>query len=846
VETEIDRTGRFSLELRSGTYTVAVASSGFARAVQDGLEVKPGVRVEVKIRLSILVAREVVEVTPDGDLGTSAGENKSALVFEGDRLAELSDDSGMMQQQLLALAGGNPMGTPEVIVDGFSGAKIPPKSSIRQIRINQNPYSAQYPSYGRQRIEISTKPGSDAWHGGIFSYGNDAPFNARSPFEAEALPYYSYYVEGHVSGPVKGKTSIFASVNDHRRQLNVLVNAVDPVTLGTLSESVPQPNPSQNGSGRVDRQLSEKNTLTIRYEYDNTSQQNAGVGLLVLPSEGYATGTATQTLQVGETFVATPKLVLESRFQYLRTRMQENSGVSGPTLVVGGAFNGGGSSVGTQHDNRDQYALEELVGWELGKHYLHTGVKYDLLRDANESTSNYNGTYLFATLAGYQAVTPTQLSVTAGQANAEVATGWLGAFAEDEWKARKGLTLNYGLRLESQTAIPDHADWAPRAGLAWAVGQKARKQPLAVIRAGGGLFYSRFDVGNLLTSVRQDGVSQESFVVANPTWYPAIPTVTQLEWGSGAVTPTTYSVTPRLKSQMNVWAETSVERGLGRWGNVTLSYLLENGDHQYLSRNVNAPLTGTFPLGTSTPVYQFAADGTMRSGAVTVNTSVRPKPWLSAWAYYTVEKTRGDAGGAGVFPSDEYNLKADFGRVNYDARNWLYGGATLKLPEQVEAIFFLNTRSGMPFNITTGTDLNGDSIYNDRPTFATDLTRASVVKTAWGTFDTAPIAGQKTIPFDAGHGPGSATLMIRLTKTVDVGPRKMVAGEAGKPGRKGDAPFALRFGIEGDNVLNQVNPAAPIGVLNSPLFGKSIALVNGAYSNGSANRVLLLSTSFEW
>jgi len=844
--TAIDALGRFSVELQSGEYTVAVSASGFARAEQGGLALGAGRNLQVRFRLAVLAAAEVVEVTPEGGDGTGAGDNRSALVFEGDRLAALSDDRVTMQQQLLALAGANPMETPDVIVDGFSGGKIPPKSTIRQIRINQNPYAAQYASYGARRIEVATKPGSDQWHGGIFMYGNDSALNSLSPYAAHGLPYWSYYVEGHVSGPVNGKTSLFASLNDHQRQLNALVHAVDPVTLGVLSESVSQPNPARNGSVRVDRQLSEKNTLTARYEFDWTSQKNAGVGLLVLPSEGYTTRTTTQTLQIGETAVLSPKLVLESRFQYVRMRLQQVAVGGGPTLIVGGAFNGGGSSVGTQHDDRDRYGLEELVGWELGKHYLHTGVKYDLLRDANESTANYNGTYTFATLAGYQAGTPTQLTVTSGQASAEVMTGWLGAFAEDEWRVRKGLTLNYGLRLESQTAIPDHADWAPRAGFAWAVGQRSKQPPLAVIRGGGGLFYDRFEVGNLLTTVRQNGVLQQSFVVANPSGYPALPTVWELEMGAGAVKPTTYSVSPSLKTQMEEWAGLSVDHGFGRWGNLSVSYLLEDGIHQYLSRNVNAPLAGMFPLGTSTPAYEFAADGTLRSQGVTVNAQVRPKPWVSAWAFYTLGKTRGDAGGAGVFPSDEYNLKADFGRVDYDARHRLFAGATLKLPRQVNALFYLKAGSGSPFNITTGTDLNGDSQYNDRPTFATDLTRASVVRTPWGTFDTAPIAGQKTIPFDAGHGPGFGMLMVRASKDIAVGPRKQVAGEAGKSPTRGDAPFLLRFSVEGDNVLNQVSPGAPIGVLNSPLFGRSIALLDGSYSNGGANRVWLLSTAFEW
>jgi len=160
-------------------------------------------------------------------------------------------------------------------------------------------------------------------------------------------------------------------------------------------------------------------------------------------------------------------------------------------------------------------------------------------------------------------------------------------------------------------------------------------------------------------------------------------------------------------------------------------------------------------------------------------------------------------------------------------------------------VSFLRIQSGTPFNITVGQDLNGDSIFNDRPAFATDLSRPSVVATRYGTFDTNPTTGQTIIPINYGTGPALFMVTFNLNKSIEFGPiakppagtpaPKLVAGQ--KP--HVDRRFSLDVGIEAQNIFNQVNAAPPIGTLNSPLFGKSIALAN---QSASANRIIEFST----
>jgi hypothetical protein len=180
----------------------------------------------------------------------------------------------------------------------------------------------------------------------------------------------------------------------------------------------------------------------------------------------------------------------------------------------------------------------------------------------------------------------------------------------------------------------------------------------------------------------------------------------------------------------------------------------------------------------------------------------------------------------------------------------------VKLPYGFGASLFGSIQTGSPFNITTGTDLNGDTIYNDRPAFATNPTANSLIyKTRFGTFDANPQPGEAVIPFDYGNSPSFYFLVAHLDRAFKIGPRPVAPAPApGAPAAKGptpkpDRPYSLTFAVEANNVFNHVNPGTPVGVLSSPLFGKSISL-NSPFSLGgfstSANRTVTLHCNFSF
>jgi hypothetical protein len=292
----------------------------------------------------------------------------------------------------------------------------------------------------------------------------------------------------------------------------------------------------------------------------------------------------------------------------------------------------------------------------------------------------------------------------------------------------------------------------------------------------------------------------------------------------------------------------TAERAIGRIGSITANYLEADGRHQYLAINANAPLpTGVRPLGDEN-IYQFTSEGTGHEQMFFSNLNLMPRRWLSVFAFYVAQRDHSDANGPTSFASNSYNIRQDYGRDDsYIGQDFFMGGA-VNLPHGLAVQPFLSARSGRPFNITTGTDLNTDTIYNDRPAFATDLSRPSVVRTAYGNFDTDPLSSQTIIPYNYGIGPALFWVDLQVNESVHLGPRpalKATSRSAGnKPAAKHERPWTLTFSVEAQNLFNHTNSANPVGVLSSRLFGQSLSIANDFSALTAANRTILLHSSF--
>src|SRR6202171_5252237 len=186
LDTTTNKEGFYEFKgLLPGKYTLKGVVPGFALLTKDSINIKAGQPQQLNLSLSIQVQKEEVQVSDSTTkLGIDSSSNAGSIVLKGQDLEALSADPDELKSELQGWAGpsAGPNGG-EIYIDGFTGGQLPPKASIREIRVNQNPFSAEYDKLGYGRIEILTKPGTDRFHGQLFLTGNAAGFNSRNPFD---------------------------------------------------------------------------------------------------------------------------------------------------------------------------------------------------------------------------------------------------------------------------------------------------------------------------------------------------------------------------------------------------------------------------------------------------------------------------------------------------------------------------------------------------------------------------------------------------------------------------------------------------------------------------------------
>ena len=891
-KTSSDARGSYVVHgLPEGSVTFSATSAGFAPYEMPNVIVRAGETQEFQIELGIAMKHEQVTVQSETGgvrVDVNPENNAGATVLKGEDLEALPDDPDELQQDLLALAGpsAGPNGG-QIYIDGFSGGTLPPKSSIREIRINQNPFSAEYDRPGHGRVDVFTKPGTDKWHGQAMFNENNSVFNSRNPYVHSAVPdYHSEIYNGSVSGALRKNLSIF--LNAERRNITELGVVADIPDVLPQGAAVPSPRRRNNFSGRMDWQLRPGNTLTARYQFESNDQQNLGIGGITLPSRGHSSNETEHTVQISDTQVLSARVINETRFQFIRNQssLTANPAGVGAAINVLGEFNAGGSTVGRSRAALNRYELQNLTSWAVGRHFVKFGGRLRVVQDTSISESNFNGTLTYSSRADYLNGSPSQLSRISGNPRTALTFADVALYAEDDWKLRPNLTLSYGLRFESQSAIADKSDFAPRLGLSWGLGS-GKSAPRTVLRFGYGIFYDRFDEDLVLQAQRLNGVTQTEIVANSPSTSiqcppGALPPVamdaSQCVF-SGTASPTIYRINRNLRSPYTMQGAVSVERQLGGIGSVSLTYLNSRGVHQFILENVNAPLPGqgddTRPLfGTvgAENIYEYNSAADFRQNQLIANLQLRVSKKISLMGYYALGWANSNTGGANSSPSNQYDLRQDYGRASFDVRHRLFLSGSASLAHNIRISPFVLINSGAPFNITTGGD-NGDTFFNERPAFVTSSTLPDDILHG---FDVNPThSAAHPIPINYGNGPASATVNVRLSKTFGFGPetakpgaesdtagaaaeRRRGGGGGGHGGPGGGPPgggfggprgmggmfspssttrrFNLTLTVVARNIFNFWNPGTPIGNLSSARFGESVSLAGGPFSAGTANR----------
>jgi hypothetical protein len=728
--------------LAPGKYTVQASAPGFAPSESKEVDITTA-RQTLDLTLRVTIEEKVT--VAETAVSTEATQNANQTVIGGKDLDALPDDPDELAAALQALAGPSvgPNGG-QIFIDGFTGGNLPSKDSIREIRINQNPFAAEndQPS---ARIDILTRPGTDKFRGGASFNFNDESLNSRNPFavsSSKRTPFQIRQYDMNLSGPIVAKkASFFFNFGRIETDDNELVRATvldDNLNVVDFGQAFVVPRRNMFFSPRFDYAINTNNTLIVRYNYNRFRVENQGIGGFSLPERAYDTVSTNQNIQVTETAILNPTTINETRFQYSFNRNEQLGSSDIPGLEVSGAFSSGDSQVGDSFNERASWELNNFTAKQMGTHAIKFGgrIRHVNIDDTNEG--NFGGTWSFTGGFGLtsieryqltlrlleQGLTPAEVRAAGGGATgfrinvgnpfAGVSQTDYGVFVQDDWRVRPNLTFSFGLRYETQTNAHSKYDFAPRVAVAWSPGAaNSARPPKMVIRFGTGFFYNRFNESNTLQANRLDGVTLIQTQVNEPfdrkkapsLIEQSLPNVSAIysllnQWSPTAVPSlaglpptqkTIWQVDPNLQIP-TVWVVgTQVERQLPRNLTMFVGFYNIHITHVIRARDVNAPLpftlteltpNGIRPDPTKGEVNRYEASGIFNQRQFFIGFNSRFSRMFQLNGNYSLSKSSNDTDGQGsaLFPMNSYDTSGEYGRSSFDIRHRFTIFGTVNLP----------------------------------------------------------------------------------------------------------------------------------------------------------------------
>ena len=794
--------------LRPGRYSIVAAFPGFETAIIAEHRVRAGDnRREVPLQIQKL--DESVSVGRDPQTAASdPNSERFASVLSKEQIDALPDDPDEMERVLTEMAG--PGGT--IRVDGFRGGKLPPKSQIRSIRFASGMFAAENHGGGMTFVDIHTQPGMGPVRASVDFTLRDDSMNARNAFQQEKGPEQTQQASFTMSGTLlKDRTSF--SLTAGGSALYESANIFAATTDGRQSGVVRRPSERINFHGRVDHALTRSHTLRGTYQQNTSDSRNLGVGSFDLPARAFTRNTTESVLRIAESGPLAKAWFGESRLQVRRAGTATAPDVESPTVRVLDAFTAGGAQqAGERRGTEIEWATN--VDYARGRHALRMGALVEGGWYRSDTRSNYLGTYTFASLADYEAGRPSTYTQRVGDPRVEYSHWQAGLFIQDDWRARKNLTLSAGLRQELQTHMDDPLNLAPRAGFTWSPFRHGR----TTVRAGGGVFYDWLEAEVYEQILRVDGFRQQEIVVRDPG-YPD-----PFEAGRSDVLPTSKyvladSIAMPTRNMVNVGLAQQLSPSVG----VNLNLTRIDGSNRLRGRNVNAPMNGERPdpaFGNVTQVESTARmESTQFSAGLNFNLPARR---MFVFANYIFVDQKNDADGPFSLPASSYDLAAEWGPAAGLPRHTFSTIVNTPLFASLRLGLSATARSGIRYSVTTGRDDNGDTVFNDRPS---GVGRNSAVGS--GMWD---VATRLSYAFGIGErrqdGPAGGPTMI----VQRIGPGGGSAGDmlGGLPGG-GAENKRIRFElfVSAQNLFNNVNPIGYSGVMTSPFFGGPTAAMPG-------------------
>jgi len=790
-----DEEGGFQFErLPFGDYVLTVIVKGF-KPSELPIKVEGQRESLVHVQLQIAAAAERVFVSANSVSVPAAGQNIDAVELNRSWLEGLPAKEGdplAVPSLFLDPATGGAMG-PKIVVDGVETSALEvPLTTIRKVYVNKSPYSAEFGRPGRGRIEVLTRKGSRRdYHGTLTFLARNSEFDARNAFASKKPPLQREIAEAELDGPLGRKIRFLAASRYYVSDESAIIHA--HTLTGPLTENIGISERNLRVFGRLDFDLTPRHALTVTYKYKDKSQQNSGVGGFSLPEHATDSTIHENEVKVFERTIISPSFLNDLRFAYKDEPQEKTSRSGQPGIIVLGAFTSGGAQI-RQHQREKAATIQDVASLVWGRQTIMFGGGARPRFFHTIDSSNSGGAFTFANLSAYAAGEPELFTMNQGNIQASFSQNEYFSFFQDEIQVRPSLSVSLGVRYEWQSNLDDHNNFAPRLAFAY-----APRRGQIVLRGGFGVFYDRQPEIMQQQALLYDGTQGYQIVVKNPgypvPYDPASPPP-----------PSLLRIALRIRTPYLTQASFGVERKLGKGRNyLSVDYTMVRGTKLYRTRNINAPLpeTGATPDPNFINIDQFESSGRLRSHSMTVSFQTTLRNRLNLLGQYTFSKALDDTSGMFSLPPDNYDLRPEFGRADYDRHHRLNLIGTYRLPWGFRAGSIVSMNSGIPYNITTGFDNNGDTLPNDRP----------------------PGVNRNT-----GQGPGYVSVDLHFAKEITL--RKGEASAAQPAARQHHSALSalrasystnrgprLEVGIDAFNVLNRVNYKNYVGIQSSPFFG---------------------------
>jgi hypothetical protein len=790
-----------SPDLAPGAVTVQVEFPGFL-PFEAPLTLRRGAMNET-VTLEIEGFTQEVVVTA---AETEATKTTSTTTLSEEEIDALPDDPEELAEALSAMAG---PGGATFLMNGFTGGRLPNRDQIRSIRFRQNNYAADNHDAGRAQIEIITRPNT-SWGGNAnVNVGGDA-LNARQPQQLIETPSQERTVQFGIRGPiVAGKTSFSFNANGNSRYSSNPIIAIDE--LGNrIDESARSTNDQSGFTAGLEHTLSANQSLLFNFQRTENEGLNQGVGGFNLPERASTRRSDSNQFRARlQSVIGTTKLN-ELRVQVNGSGNDAFSFSNAPTVVVQDAFTRGGAGV-SSNSSTNRFEVADNFDFTVGKHQMRAGLLLEGAYYSNFDERNAAGTWTYRTISDFLAGRPQQFSQRLGTVDTSFSQYQAGFYWSDEYRVHRDVSLGFGVRNEMQSRIDDKVNLMPRVGVTWApFGSQT-----SAVRGGYGIFYDWYDANLYDQTLRVDGTTVRDLRITCVEENGWCGNLAEIDARSLASAAGRIQASPDLEMPRVHQASIGYDRQLTPSITLQTSFQMLRGENLMRSRNVNAPVNGVRPNPAFGDITQFESTGRSESDRLTVGTRFRlpmrenQQPVMFN-VNYTFGHERNFADSATSLPSDSLNPDLDWGPSRQDIRHRVQLQANVPLVFGIRGNFNLNVASGVPYNMTTGTDDNDDGVFNDRP----DGVERNSLRGAptWG----LNLNLSKRIAFGPSTG-GSPSPAAQQRGFGGPGGR-------GAQGGSGLSRYSMELFVQAQNVLNHVTPMGYTGNLSSPFFGTATSV----------------------